>query len=84
MGCRRSTLRAMHGYPLLYALREPEPLFMTALRATSRSLTALIVALTLMILVVLAALSATSSERAGATWNNNRAGATWNNGATWN
>ena len=65
---------------------------MTALNTTTRTLIALIAAMALMIVVGLATMSMSSSDRAGATWNKVHAGATWNHlhagtasaAATWN
>jgi hypothetical protein len=64
---------------------------MTALNTTTRTLIALFAAMALMIVVGLATMSMTSSDRAGATWNKIHAGATWNHlhasvsaAATWN
>ena len=51
---------------------------MTALQTTSRTLIALFAAMALMLVVVLAAFSATSSDHAASTWNHVSAASTWN------
>jgi hypothetical protein len=62
---------------------------MTSVRATSRTLIALFAALALMLVMVLAAFSATSHNQAGSTWHRNLAGSTWHaaptgvDGSTW-
>jgi hypothetical protein len=59
---------------------------MTALKTTSRTLIALFAAMALMLVIVLAAFSATSSDHGAATWNHAPAGGTWNTvsaAATW-
>jgi hypothetical protein len=65
---------------------------MTALKTTTRTLIAFFAAMAIMIVVGLATVSLSSSDRAGATWNHLTAGATWNHvhagsvsaAATWN
>lgn len=60
---------------------------MTALNSTARTMIAFLAAMALMIVVVLATFSATSSDHAAATWHKISAAATWHltaSAATWN
>jgi hypothetical protein len=60
---------------------------MTAFNSTTRTLLAFFAAMALMIVVVLATFSATSSDHAAATWHKVLAAATWHStssAATWN
>src|SRR5471030_1306198 len=60
---------------------------MTALHTTSRTLIALFAAMALVLVVVLATFTATSSNHAASTWNKVSAASTWNKvsaASTWN
>ena len=60
---------------------------MTALTTSARTLIALFAAMALMFVVVLATVTATSSDHAASTWHKNSAASTWHStvaASTWN